>query len=96
MFEISVSMAAGKAEVITSDGKGHSVEALAELAVKKILSVSENAPQPIRDQAQVFKKDLETVIVSYMQMAVTEEKATIAAKLREAGYPELAENLRSL
>ena len=60
------------------------------------MSVSENAPQPIRDQAQVFKKDLETVIVYYMQMAVTEEKATIAAKLREAGYPELAENLRSL
>tara|TARA_R110002020_G_scaffold92286_2_gene223516 strand:- start:1840 stop:2130 length:291 start_codon:yes stop_codon:yes gene_type:complete len=96
MFDVSVSINAGEAEVITSHGRGHSVEALAQLAVNKIMSVSENAPQPIRDQAQVFKKDLETVIVYYMQMAVTEEKATIAGKLREAGYPELAKNLRSL
>ncbi|HCT54814.1 MAG TPA: hypothetical protein DF712_20410 [Balneola sp.] len=96
MFDIDVTTNIGSAMVYTSEEKGHSIETIAEMAVNKILTISDSAPQPIRDQAKVFKKDLETVIVHYMKKAVTEDRATVSAMLKKTGYSELAEHLRRL
>ena len=96
MFDIDVSMTVGKVDVLTTNNRGLSVEEAAQRAVDKILYVAENAPEPIKDQANAFKDTVRGVIVYYMQHAVDQDRATIAAKLREAGHPELAKNLRSL
>ena len=96
MFDIDVSMTVGNVDVQTTNNRGLSVEEVAQRAVDKILYVAENAPEPIKDQANAFKDTVRGVIVYYMQHAVDQDRATIAAKLREAGYPELAKNLRSL
>jgi hypothetical protein len=96
MFDIDVSMTVGNVDVQTTNNRGLSVEEVAQRAVDKILYVAENAPEPIKDQANAFKDTVRGVIVHYIQHAVDQDRATIAAKLREAGYPELAKNLRSL
>ena len=96
MFEVGVSLSVGDVEVITTDNRGLSVEEAAQMAVNKILYVSKEAPEPLREQAIAFKDTVHEVIVHYMRYAVDQDRATIAAKLREAGFPELANNLRSL
>ena len=96
MFDLSVSMAAGEVIVRTADNRGFSVEEVADMAVSKILFVAEDAPTPIRDQAVGFQEVMRQVIVQHLKVAVDQDRATICAKLRGAGYPELADNLRSL
>jgi len=96
MFEIDASISVGEVSVVTTDNRGLSVEEAAQMAVDKILYVAKDAPEPLREQAMAFKNTLHGVIVYYMKHAVDQDRATIAAKLREAGHPELAENLRSL
>jgi|TARA_R110002033_G_scaffold769_1_gene6911 hypothetical protein len=96
MFEVDASISMGKVSVITTDNRGLSVEEVAQMAVDKILYVAEDAPEPIREQATAFKNTVHGVIMYYMQHAVDQDRATVAARLREAGYPELAKNLRSL
>ena len=96
MFEINASISVGEVSVVTTDYRGLSVEEAAQMAVDKILYVAEDAPEPLREQAKAFKDTVREVIVYYMKHAVDQDRATVAARLREAGYPELAENLRSL
>tara|TARA_R100000656_G_scaffold107318_1_gene79446 strand:+ start:33 stop:323 length:291 start_codon:yes stop_codon:yes gene_type:complete len=96
MFDMDVSLSVGEVDVITTDNRGLSVEEAAQRAVDKILYVAENAPEPLREQARAFKDTVREVIVYYMKHAVDQDRATVSAKLREAGYPELAKNLRSL
>ena len=96
MFDIDVSLSVGEVDVITTDNRGLSVEEAAQRAVDKILYVAKDAPEPVREQAMAFKNTVRGVIVYYMQHAVDQDRATIAAKLRESGFPELAKNLRSL
>ena len=96
MFEINASISVGEVSVVTTDNRGLSVEEAAQMAVDKILYVAEDSPEPLREQAKAFKDTVREVIVYYMKHAVEQDRATVAARLREAGYPELAENLRSL
>ena len=96
MFEIDASISVGEVSVITTDNRGLSVEEVAQMAVNKILYVAEDAPEPLREQAKAFKDTVREVIVYYMKHVVDQDRATVAARLREVGYPELAKNLRSL
>jgi hypothetical protein len=43
-----------------------------------------------------FKNSLKQTLVYYMRQAVEQDRATICAKLRQNGYSDLADNLRSL
>ena len=54
MFDIGVSLSVGDVEVITTDNRGLSVEEAAQMAVNKILYVSKDAPEPLREQAMAF------------------------------------------
>ena len=96
MFDMDISLSVGEVDVITTDNRGLSVEEVAQRAVDKILYVAEDAPEPLREQARAFKDTVREVIVYYMKHAVDQDRATVAARLREAGYSELAKNLRSL
>jgi len=96
MLDVSASISVGDIEVLTTDNKGHSIEEVAQMAADRILYVADEAPPPIRDQAIAFKDTLKQTLIYYMRQAVEQDRATICAKLRQNGYSDLADNLRSL
>ncbi len=96
MLDVSASISVGNIEVLTTDNKGHSIEEVAQMAADRILYVADEAPPPIRDQAIAFKDTLKQTLIYYMRQAVEQDRATICAKLRQNGYSDLADNLRSL
>ena len=96
MLDVSASASVGSIDVLTTDNKGHSIEEVAQMAADRILYVADEAPPPIRDQAIAFKDTLKQTLIYYMRQAVEQDRATICAKLRQNGYSDLADNLRSL
>ncbi len=57
-------------KVYTSSNGPLSSEQLADMAVNDILSVSENAPQPVRDQANIFREQMKAVIAKYIAQGI--------------------------
>ena len=77
-------------KVITSEeGKGHTPEQVAEMALAKIIHVGDDAPLAIREQAEAYKQNIRLVLVQYMKKAIKSNHTTIANKLREAGREDL-------
>lgn len=79
----------GTVSVVVTNGRGASVEEIAERALNKIISVGGQTHPVIRDQALAFKDNIRAVLEHYMAEAVKSDRTTIAARLREAGHPEL-------
>jgi hypothetical protein len=75
--------------VKTTNGRGFTPEELAEQAIDKIIYVGSQSHPAIRDQAEVFKHQIKSVIISYMKQAVASQNTTIANRLTQAGHPEL-------
>ena len=86
----------GNAVVFTSDNGGHSPEQIAEMALNKIMSVSETATPVIREQARAHRQQLKTVLVFYMNKMAQSERATIWYLLKQQGHEDVAEVLRRL
>lgn len=82
--------------VRTTANRGFTPEELAEQCVEKIVSVSETAPAPIRDQALAFQGRVKKLVEVYLQQAVHSDRTTVYNALLEAGHPELAELIRRL
>ena len=95
MFNVGVSQA-GKVNVMTSDQGGLTNEQIADLAVDKIVSISNEAPPHIRQQANQFREHLKKVLYHYLLLARKEERASIVHILRSNGQKEMAEYIRRL
>ena len=95
MFNVNVSQL-GSVIVKTSEQGGLSNEQIADLAVEKIASVSEDAPPHLKEQAKLFKEQLKGIIHHYILLARKEERATIMQALRSSGHKEMAEYIRRL
>ena len=95
MFNVNVSQL-GSVIVKTSEQGGLSNEQIADLAVDKIASVSEDAPPHLKEQAKLFKEQLKGIIHHYLLLARKEERGTIIQALRSSGHKEMAENIRRL
>ena len=95
MFNVGVSQA-GKVNVMTSDKGGLTNEQIADLAVDKIVSISDEAPAHIRQQANQFREHLKKVLYHYLVLARKEERGSIIQVLRSNGQKELAEYIRRL
>ena len=91
-----MSMAPPTAKVFVSSNGGHSPDNIAEMCVDKIISVSDTAPPEIQQQARVFRDKMLNVVRHYITMAVNEDRATVSNHVREAGFPDIAEQLRRL
>lgn len=76
-------------QVHTTNERGNTPEELAARAADKIVYVGSNSHPAIRDQAVAFKVSVETVVLFYLKQSVEQDRATIAHKLRKAGYPDL-------
>ena len=95
MFNVGVSQA-GKVNVMTSDKGGLTNEQISDLAVDKIVSISNDAPPHIRQQANQFREHLKKVLYHYLLLARKEERASIVHILRSNGQKEMAEYIRRL
>ena len=95
MFNVGVSQT-GTVNVMTSDQGGLTNEQIADLAVDKIVSISDQAPPHIRQQANQFREHLKKVLYHYLLLARKEERASIVHILRSNGQKEMAEYIRRL
>ena len=57
-------------KVYTSSNGPLSSEQLAEMAANDIVKVSESAPQPIRDQAHIFREEIKGVVAKYIAQGI--------------------------
>jgi TusA-related sulfurtransferase len=57
-------------KVYTSSNGPLSSEQLADMAANEIVTVSNNAPQPIRDQAHIFREEIKKVIAKYIAQGI--------------------------
>lgn len=83
-------------QVNTTTNRGFSAEEFAKLCAARIVSVSDTAPAPIRDQAKAFQNNVEKVVLHYLQQAIHSDRTTVYNALNDAGHPELAELIRRL
>ena len=95
MFNVGVSQT-GNVNVMTSDKGGLTNEQISDLAVDKIVSISDQAPPHIRQQANQFREHLKKVLYHYLVLARKEERASIVQALRSSGQKETAEYIRRL
>jgi len=79
----------GSVFVNTTSNRGFTAEEVATRAADKIISVGDTAHPVIRDQAQAFKEHIQKVVEFYIKEAIRNDRATLALRLREAGYPDL-------
>lgn len=82
--------------VFTSSNGGHSPDVIAEMCVNKLISVSEGAPPEIREQALALRGRMLMVVRNYIIMAAQEDRKTVCNRVREAGFSDLAEQLRRM
>jgi hypothetical protein len=95
MFELGTGTVGG-VNIITSENGGLSNDQIADMAANKIIYISDDAPEPIRLQAEAFKDRVRNLVQYYVELARKEERATICAKVREAGQLELAKAIGRL
>jgi hypothetical protein len=88
MSEIGI-LLGGSVMVHTTNNRGFTPEEIAERALDTIISVGSQSHPAIRDQAEAFRNQIREVLIFYMKETVKSDRTTVAAKLREAGHPEL-------
>ena len=96
MFSLNSETEVGNLGVTTTEHRGHTIEEVAEMATNKIISISDTAPAPIREQAHVFKETCKKVIAYYMQEAVNNHICTVCNQLEKQGQKDLANIIRRL
>ena len=96
MFDASSNSEIGQVSVFTSTDRGHSPEEMAEMALNKIMLVSEDAPPVIREQALAYKDKLKEILIFYMKRMAQSERTTIWALMKKQGHEDIAEIIRRL
>lgn len=82
--------------VHTTHKRGHSVEEWAEMATDRIVSVSDEAPEPIRLQAHAFRTMVKKLLTLYFQQAIDSHLCTVNNLLEKQGHADVAEIIRRL
>ena len=96
MFTKAMDIAVGNVGVVTSSNGGHSPETVAEMCVDKLISISDQAHPVLQQQAHAFREQLLKIVTHYVKMGAQQDRATVCAKLREAGFSDLADQIRRL
>ena len=88
--------APGAVSVMTSSNGGHSPEQVAELCVDRLIRVADTAPPELAMQARAFREQMLAVVLHYVRMAAAEDRATVVAKLEQAGFSDLSKQIKGL
>jgi hypothetical protein len=86
----------GSVKVMTTDYRGHNPEEIVDLAMDKILYVSETAHPVIHQQAVAFRDALRQTLTHYIKFAQEQERITICGHLIKGGHADLANIIRSM
>ena len=89
MFSASGGALLGDIRAMNVSGRGFTPEELAENALDKIIYVGSNSHPAIRDQAEAFKQQIRSVLISYGRQCINSHGTTLANRFRDAGHPEL-------
>jgi len=96
MFSIEVKANTSGVGVSTTQYRGFTPEEIAERAVEKIVSVSEEAEPMVKAQAEAFKTRVFHVIVAACKDAIRSDRTTLYNLLSKQGHTDMAEILRRL
>jgi hypothetical protein len=88
--------APGFVNVMTSSNGGHSPEQIAELCVDKLIHVADTAPPELAMQARAFREQMLAVVLHYVKVAASEDRATVVTKLEQGGLTDAARMVRGL
>jgi hypothetical protein len=92
----SLVMSVQNVMVMTTSNRGHTPEELAEMAIVRLLAVSDSAPAAVKEQANVFRERIKTLLVYYLNEAVKQDRITLTTKLEQTGQNDLINIIRSL
>lgn len=79
----------GAVKVFTTDGRGATIEEIADRAVNRIISIGEQAHPVIAAQACAFRENIRKVLEFYLAEAVRSDRTTLANRLKVQGHTEL-------
>ena len=96
MFDVEVSASVGSFDVQTTSGRGHTVGELANNAVAKIISISEDTDPALKQQAEAFRERMFHVIVHALEQAVKSDRTTLYNEFKNQGHDDMAAILRKL
>ena len=68
-------MGVGQVTVVTSSHGGHPVEFWAERIVARLISVSDTAPEPLRQQALAYRQQMLAIVLDGVRQAVESDRA---------------------
>lgn len=85
-----------KVSVAATENRGLTPEEIVKLCMNKIMAVSETAPPEIREQADAFRAQIESVVLHYLKQAVSSDRTTVYNALSKAGHADVAEIIRRL
>lgn len=96
MMTPEMTMNMPKVDVLTTSGRGMTPEEVTDLALAKLISISDTAPPEIAAQARAYRERMRLVIIHYMRQAIASDRTTVYNVLKDAGHPDLAETIRRL
>jgi hypothetical protein len=79
--------------IYTTENRGMSPDEWVELALNRIISISDTAPMPLREQALAFRDQLRHLLLFYFKKVARSERTTIAGILRKEGFPHIADKI---
>jgi hypothetical protein len=65
----------GTVTVVTTSNGGHPPEFFALRIVDRLITIGENAPQPIRDQALAFREQMLAIVLDGLTRAIVSDRA---------------------
>jgi hypothetical protein len=83
-------------KVHTTNGRGFTVEEIADRFIDQMLHVADTAHPEVRAQAIEFKDRIRALAVIHLANAIRGDRTTLYNRLKKAGHDEMAEILRVL
>lgn len=95
MVSISVNgeLKVGRLVAHTTSGRGLTPEEITARLMEKLLYVSRDTPEPLRQQVEAFRDSMHRLILRAMQQAVRSERTTIYNLLLNNGHATMAQSI---